>query len=301
MPSIPLESNAARIGTALGRPLNQGLDYLVQQKMDKMTRQKERQGLVDLYKGVKYDEATANLLADLSLRDPGNIHKILSTLGAGGYGQEETPQSALQSLQPQQMGMPQTQIAEKVQSPFLKALNKGTQAEKGMSAAQEQHLDTIRTQRESLEDLVTTTDRMLQSLPKTNVGVISHLKSKVAPTWLDETTELFDKDAAHVVNLTSQNIKGVPSKFRVQLIEKEKPGVSHSLKVNEQILKRLNKDAKRSLGSLDKQYPTLKELREPEEKSEGLPPAAEFKGKKARNKKTGQIMQSNGQEWIEVQ
>ena len=89
-------------------------------------------------------------------------------------------------------------------------------------------------------------------------GLLASGTAAINPTWLDQLTEQLDKDSSHLINLTSGEIKGVPSKYRVALIEKEKPGVKHSPNVNRQILNRTIKSAEDKLKELQQSYPFVK-------------------------------------------
>ena len=142
----------------------------------------------------------------------------------------------------------------------LKYLKSTTAAKKEIrkGAPELKHDDALNAQLENLDDIINTADRMLNTINKgVSTGVIANLQGKFAPSWLDENSELLDKDAAHLINTTSAEIKGVPSVFRVKLLEKEKPGLQHSVNVNKQILNRAKQQAIEKKNSLLKRYPQL--------------------------------------------
>jgi hypothetical protein len=172
--------------------------------------------------------------------------------------------------------------------------------EKPETAATVKHRDSLVAAYDNLDDIINTTSRMLKTLknPQFEYGILPGLKGQFAPTQLPESSELFDKDAAHIVNLTSENIKGVPSRHRVKLIEKEKPGLHHSLPVNEQILKRLNENAKTKKRELLTGHPEIEKIIKTSP-LEGLSNASKYpEGTPATNPRTGQkAIIKNGQ-WV---
>ncbi len=179
-------------------------------------------------------------------------------------------------------GMPQGQGMQGAQGPQMGGTPPGQGQQQGFqnhfggaqTPAQLKHADALTAGQQNLEDIISTTDRMRKTLQSKKVGsgVISTIGAKFAPNWLGKETELFDKDSAHVVNLTSADLKGVPSVFRVKLIEKEKPGVQHSYAVNEQILDRLNRDARAKLKTLQRRNPWLAQYGNEEGVAQGYQP-----------------------------
>jgi len=158
-------------------------------------------------------------------------------------------------------------------------------------------------QKQNLEDIVSTTDNMLKNLEGgIETGIWSGIKAGVAPTWLDEVSEEYDKDASHLINLTTSEIKGPASRFRVALVKKEKPGLEHSVKVNEQILKRIRKKAQDHLKDMQVRYPELGEVRqfgnENSNTFDERPNPAQYPGKKLLNEETGEYEISNGSKWV---
>jgi len=181
---------------------------------------------------------------------------------------EQQPQQSPISAQVQQQlaealkpKAPAAPIAKKNPS-FANAMHLASQFEKPKSVAEQKHEDDIIQHKDRLVDTIQTANRMLQAIDKgASYGLIATGVSSVAPSYLDylgEGTEQFDKDGNHLINLTSGEIKGVPSKYRVSLVEKEKPGVKHSPSVNKQILKRTIKSAEQKLEALGKTYPFAK-------------------------------------------
>jgi hypothetical protein len=204
----------------------------------------------------------------------------MEALGAGqGMGQQQQPnlmeilgkqQPGQQPGQEQQQLQPQNpeEIAQQIQqiqnqkaaqpkrNPLLPG--PGNKPQKPMTPAQLKHRDALHLQVEDLQDLVDTADSMLESLNKgISSGPISALQATWYPTSLDKDSELFAKNAAHLVNLTSKQQKGVQSKYRVQKIEEEKAGLQHSKEVNRDILRKYRANALKKLESLKKDYPDL--------------------------------------------
>lgn len=270
-------------GKQLGTGLGSAIQGLAEQKVKALQKQHFTQNLTQ----GGYDQNTASILAHLAEQNPQKFPEILAMLGAGSQqqGDEEEMQNAPQN--------------------FAQSIAKGTK--KGDKELDPKYFDILSSQKDNLTDMISTTDNMLKSLNKgIKVGILPGYLSHIAPTLIDKNSELFDKDAAHIINLQSAQIKGVPSRFRVQLIEKEKPGLRHSIPVNKQILTRLNREAKEKLKDLSRRYPQLSDEQEmqrfqqPQQQNifNELPDPAQFNGKRIRDKKTGQILMSNGVQWI---
>jgi hypothetical protein len=150
----------------------------------------------------------------------------------------------------------------------------GNAQEKERSAAQKVHDDAISSQFNNLDEIIDVIDGMEDIVDKIDTGPTVALKAAYAPKWLpNEYTESFDNGAARLVNLTSEGVKGVASKYRVQNIQKEKPGVDHSINVNKQILKRIKKQAEEKKKSLLNNYPNLYT---PQEREARSPQGEEF-------------------------
>lgn len=137
-------------------------------------------------------------------------------------------------------------------------------SKKPQTPAQLKHQDDIIKGKDNLVDIVQTTNRMLEALPDTSYGIIPSIASYLSPSFLENEylfkskTEQFDKDGDHLVNLSTQELKGVPNRLRVQLLQKEKPGVRHSPNVNRQILIRMRDNALNKLKQLESNYPFAK-------------------------------------------
>jgi hypothetical protein len=268
-----------------------------------LEKQFNKESLSNLLQQGNYDPTTANILATLAQSDPKSVPKLLELLGQGGYGQAA--------------GIPEGEIAPQSPQSFAGAIAQGARGkqvekEKKRTPAELKHEDALVSAKQNLEAIVNTTDRMLNRLNRNDVytGLLPSKIEQYSPDilgrYFSTDTEAFGKDAAGFINLTSQDIKGVPSRYRVQLIEKEKPGLSHSIPVNRDILQRKKKEAQEKLKDLEIRYPDIFEKlrREPESQQpssqffDELPDPAKYKGKRFRDKDTGIILKSNGIEWL---
>ncbi len=131
--------------------------------------------------------------------------------------------------------------------------------EKPKNAAQIKQEEALVADANQLSDIINTTKRMKMTLDseKVSPGIIPQGLSRIAPTLLGAENEMFDKDSSHILNLYSSQQKGQQSKYRLQTLEREKPGLGHSVKVNREIVNRINQEAEHKLKSLLKRYPKL--------------------------------------------
>lgn len=223
----PGQLSQASSGLATG--LGKGLEALAQYKLDENLRNKQHKELSQLLRGANYDENTANLLAKLQQLDPSNFHKTLSMAAGSQGGQTPFAQSAQQQKMQQWMQSPQ--------------------ADKIMGMAN------------TYDDIITTGQNMLQQLDKgIESGIIANVKGKYAPNWLNENSETFLKDAAHILNLSTEGLKGAPSRLRIAWQEAEKPGLQHSPQVNRKILEHKIREAMAKRDQLFNMHPQLREF-----------------------------------------
>jgi hypothetical protein len=316
----PFGNTSASLGQALGtgiaKPIEQGLDFLTNQKMQQITQKHQHAPYIGLgytpkeaafihalpekYRwealqalapqGGRMQQQQQNPMEALQQEQPmqqqqnpnQQVMDLLQSLGKGrpiselgGLGQLAAPQQQLpQMQQPQQQQMAQQPESQGELSPreriaeYRKNAAQQQQEAKPLSAAQKKYNDSIVDASKNAEDILETAQRMLEyigedpSKSKLQYGAIATLKSKINPTWLGEEgpgydSEDFDKDATHLINLESAKLKGVPSKFRVQLIQKEKAGVEHTPKVNKRILQRYEKLASEKLRMLHADHPDI--------------------------------------------
>lgn len=226
------ESSGALLGRSLGAGIGQGLEGLIQNKLQEIQQSK----FSSLLQQNGYDEPTSQLLTQIQQQNPKQFAEILKILGPSQMPQAEGQQTA-----PQQGGLRNSIASSQV--------NQGIKTK---------HYDQLVDQRQNLEDIVTTSKRMLESLDKgISTGLVASAKGKFAPTWLDENSELFDKESSHLVNLAGKELKGPASKYRISLLEREKPSLSHSPKVNRQILERFIQKAESNLNDMTSRYPEL--------------------------------------------
>lgn len=219
----------SRASEALGTGLGRGLEALAQHKMDTMLKKKQESELSNLLRGANYDENTANLLSRLQQLDPQNFHKVLSMASGSQGGATPFAESAHQQKMQQWMQSPQ--------------------ADKLMGMAN------------TYDDIITTGQNMLQQLDKgIQSGVLANIKGKYAPSWLNENSETFLKDAAHMLNLSTEGLKGAPSRLRINWQEAEKPGLQHSPEVNKKIIEHKIKEAMSKRDQLFGLHPQLKEF-----------------------------------------
>ena len=225
-------NNTASLAQALGTGLGEGIGALAQHKLDKMLGKKKESELSQLLKGANYDENTANLLAKLQGLDPQNFHKVLS-MASGGQGGEGQQTPFAQNAR-------QQQIEKWLQTPHAaKLIDEGN----------------------SYDELIDTASRMLSQIDKgISTGVIANAKGKFAPSWLDENSESFLKDAAQLLNISTEKMKGVPSRLRIQWQEAQKPGLNHSPEINRQRLEEIIKTAQSKKNQFFKIHPYLQEF-----------------------------------------
>jgi hypothetical protein len=222
-----------------------------------------------------------------------NIEQLLNTLKTNPGALQ------LQGLQQQQAGLGNQQkqanpLQQKAQNPirqqrnpiesnFAQDLSRGLRSKEeykngNKSSVKPKHYDALAKQKENLQDTIATVNDMLGSLDKgIKHGLWASGLAHFTPSWLDKNSEIFDKDSAHLINLQSQDIKGPASRFKLSLIEKEKPSLKHSPSVNRQILERYKKKAETNLANLDRQYPELSQVNSYEngsEQAKSLPPKA---------------------------
>lgn len=157
-----------------------------------------------------------------------------------------------------------TQAAEqKQENAIAQAIASGNKKEEVELKNQEKKIDQLLPVVNTLEDILSTTRRMKENLKAGSAtpNYLASIGAKIAPgTLLSKGNELFDKDAAHLVNLKLENIKGIPTKIRILLQEREKPGLNHSKEVNEEILDRIEKETEQYQNKIYKQYPFMKEF-----------------------------------------
>jgi hypothetical protein len=230
-----------------------GLKTILNQKVQDMQRAPIRKEL----EALNVSPEAAAFISRLEPKD--QLAAMQLYQGGGGNAQAQGGQGVGSQYGNQFRGQQQGQAQQG--NPFAKQ----------RTPAQLKHEDALVSSQQNLQDIITTTQRMMDTLGsgKVSSGVIAGAAGHLAPSWLGKESELFDKDAAHIVNLTSADIKGVPSRFRVQLIEKEKPGLKHSEAVNRQILERLNRDARNKLGTLGQRYPELGNFEEAQQQFPG--------------------------------
>ena len=219
----------AQASKGLATGLGRGLEALAQYKMDEVLKNKQQSELSNLLRGANYDDNTSNLLAKLQQLDPQNFHKMLSMASGSQGGQTPFAQSAQQQ-----------KIQQWMQSP---------QADKIMGMAN------------TYDDIITTGQNMLSQLDKgIQSGIVANIKGKYAPNWLNENSETFLKDAAHMLNLSTEGLKGAPSRLRINWQEAEKPGLQHSPQVNRKIIEHKIKEAMSKRDQLFGLHPQLKEF-----------------------------------------
>lgn len=221
-------SAGGRLGESLGTGLGQGLESLAKYKLDNLLGKKKETELSGLLKGANYDEPTSNLLAKLQQLDPQNFHKILSLASGAQGGQSSFNESSAQAKQQQWLQSPQANKAIEIANGY--------------------------------DDIIQTGERMLERLNQgVDTGIIAGLKGKYAPSWLTNNSESFLKDAAHILNLSTEGLKGAPSRLRIAWQEAEKPGLNHSPNVNRQIIQQKVGQAKAKRDQFYKLYPQLRE------------------------------------------
>lgn len=246
----------------LGASLGIGLQALGQQKL----KQLQQQHTAQVFQEAGYDAPTAKVLAHIAATDPKGLSKILQSLGT-----QESPQPNQQPDQQEagriqqlvgeeqaikNMGVAGQQQQSQVQQPKPGTFAQQLAKSKELTPAQLKHRDLVSEQYDINQDLYDTADRMIQELDsgKVSTGLIATAKSKLAPSWLGRATEQFDKDSAHILNLSASKIKGIRSKYAVQTLQKEKPGVEHSPEVNRQILNRIKKEAAARNKTISRDY-----------------------------------------------
>lgn len=260
-------SPSAQLAQGLGTGLGQGIQNLAALKMQEMQRNKLTDSLRAL-EGWSPEEA-----------------RVFSML----------PQQAQNQFLKQKMQPEMTQLMLKQTMP------------KPPTVQEQKHHDQLISAKQNLEGIVNNTTRMIEALKSGRVssGIIPSLTGQYAPSFLNPETEAFDKDTAEFINLASQDLKGVPSRYRVALLEKEKPGLKHSTKVNLQLAERKRKEAIEKLKELSERYPDLfnkgKSEQQEAEPSLEFPDPKDFKeGDKLEDEQTGKkIILKNGQ-WQEL-
>lgn len=177
-----------------------------------------------------------------------------------GFPSPVAPQvNPLQQPQQQPMGPQQAQQQAQAPQTIEQALaNVGTAAqqkpEKKLTVQEQKQRDAIQVGVDNLDDIIETADRMLEIVDQIDYGPLASVTEKISPSWLDTVSEQFSKDSSHILNLGSQEMKGVPSVYRVKTLAKEKPGLEHSPAVNRQILERLKRQAIHKKNGLVKKY-----------------------------------------------
>lgn len=309
-------------GGRLGKALSTGLQGLAQAKLAHMQQEYARRyplaqedKLSKLLGGAGYAPEAASLIARLGTMNPAALPKILGALGAGGYGAEGA-QPGIQPAEGNVAGA-QQELAKPLN--FAQAYAQGAQkkaAAKGSTVAEKKHYDELSHQLSNLNDIIKTSDDMLTDLKsgRVHAGIAPSILAKIAPTqlasWYSPESERFDKNGTHLVNAgVAQTVKGVASRYRVGLYEKEKPSLAHSPTVNEDILKRIKADAEEKKRKMLARYPELIEFEE-----EGAPPAIDLNqgsNEKANFPSASSMpgkylnlgdmwFQSNGSDWVRV-
>ena len=311
MQFINKEPTPNKWASALGNSLNDLLTGLTEKKTEEMNhkrqlkrQQEQRKHYGDIFQQAGYDPQTSQMLTALSEINPKAFGDILRSLGTGleQPQQNKNPMDQFHPevdktshLLPQQQifgqkqdyqdaqdqasqVFPKQQQAQSLTPNFAQQLAKRSQQEKPKSVAEQKHEDELVAHKDRLVDTIQTARRMQEAIDKgATYGLLATGTAAANPSWLDPLTEQLDKDSSHLINLTSGEIKGVPSKYRVALIEKEKPGVKHSPNVNRQILNRTIKSAEDKLKELQKSYPFVNISQEELQPGEQL---SQFQSKK---------------------
>jgi len=171
-----------------------------------------------------------------------------------------------------------------------------------LTPAQQKHRDMIRNSYEINQNLVETTDRMLQALKEGNVetGLISSLYGQYLPSELNAPTGIFNKDAANVLTWTTEGQRGLQSKYRIQQTQKGKAGLEQSPEVNEHVLKDINRRAKHNLKNFQNDYPgfNLENADNYDYKDhQPMPPLESSSGKKVMDKQPDAIDLTDNDIW----
>lgn len=118
--------------------------------------------------------------------------------------------------------------------------------------------DKVGSQFQNLEGIIAATDSALNKLEsgKVSLGLLPTIGSNIAPgTLLSTETQDFLGDIANIVNLRTENLKGLMSKYRVGNIEKDKPSLNLGKEANIHRLNRIKKEAQHKLKQINSDYP----------------------------------------------
>lgn len=238
--------------------------------------------------------------------------------GAQGLASLQPPVQQQQAAQQVPVPVERKSLAAPKNPSFAQAFAQAPAKQKEKSAAEQAHSDAISAQYHNLADTIETTNNILETLksPNLKTGPLQALGANIAPAWLSNESESLDKNAAKLINLTSQDLKGVPSVFRVKLLEKGKPGVQHSIPVNKEIAEDARRQAKSKLLALKKRYPDIVKDAEESRSEAGFgqqaagegqfadisqfPPASKVPGGIMDDENGNPAFRSDGKNWIPV-
>lgn len=164
-----------------------------------------------------------------------------------------------------------------------KKLGIQSEEEKNLNPAEKKRRDEIQGTASKLEEVLMLSTRMLDNIEEGGVtpGLITSGIASVNPALLESTpfvgsgTEQFSNDASRALAIISQKDKGRGSVYMTRLLERGKPGLMHSLKVNKTIARDMQKEAIRGLKTLKKQNPYVEISPETENILSGRSPSKE--------------------------
>jgi len=238
--SIPIGSPGAKLGQSLGA----GLEAIANAKMQQLQQNRQAQDLASLL-GLPLHEA--NAISRLGL----DKDKLINTLARYGNG-------GMQGSTGDQPGSPEG-YPNPNQSEFSKRFNKpnGQSIEKPLTPQQKTHNDKLNAEYSNYEGIINTAKNVLDLLNNDEVelGYLANKQADWYPTSLGIPTQAFIGDAGHIYNLRTENLKGQPSKMRLEKLERDKLSPNLSKEENIRRAKRMIQEASHGLKILKSTYP----------------------------------------------
>jgi hypothetical protein len=236
----PTESIGARLGTGFGQGIGQGLEAIAQAKMQQLQQNRQAQDLATLLK-LPINEAQA--ISRLGI----DKDKLLNTLaryggmpsGAGIAGIEQGAKPSTGEV------------------PFAERFAKPSAEQKPLTPAQEKQRDTVTAGFINHEQIIQAANDAISKLESGDVslGFIPNIRSGIYPGGLNQATQDFMGDIANIVNLRTEGLKGLMSKYRIANIERDKPALNLSKQANINRLNRIKKESEHKIAQIRKDHP----------------------------------------------
>jgi hypothetical protein len=232
--------NRDSVGNRIAGGLANALEQFTQDRLREIKRKKSTGLLTDM--GIKPE--VARFLQDIREQDPNAYTQLVQNLGTSAYkegGQDLTS------------------------SPLFRG--KGSQAQQvALEKYKDQNRDKLnyilkmRNQVKSLRDLINDPAQPVDFGAISGIaGSVPVVGSKLAAKWANDNTGLYQQWSNQLHTDLAQDVKGVRSKYYVQLLGGSKPGLDKTRGQNEKILGKYDQVFNSELSSFLRAHPEFKE------------------------------------------